>query len=241
MVWFWVIAFAIKGVVSSAAGERRSEGSNLGKPMIDWGRAFEFYVALSDERRSYQAVADEFGVSVRTVESHGGREGWGERLRAIKQKVAQDAVVLLEQTHVKRLTAWLRTTEATIGAFADQLIRGEVRLTPADLERMFRVYRQLGEELQLAAVGSAGAGTTTGPDRSPEHVAAVISALTETGAIEALGLRPVGDTTSPEDDDGYNRSVSHEAGGHGAGGSEFNPSAPNPTFVSPTPGREEHR
>ena len=42
-------------------------GSDLGRPAIDWEQAFAFYASLPAERRSYQAVADKFGVSVRTV------------------------------------------------------------------------------------------------------------------------------------------------------------------------------
>ncbi|HEV2590450.1 MAG TPA: hypothetical protein VGU02_01030, partial [Gaiellaceae bacterium] len=57
------------------AAERRP-GSNSGRATIDWQQAFLFYVSLPPEQRDYQTVADEFGVSRRTVERHGRTDRW---------------------------------------------------------------------------------------------------------------------------------------------------------------------
>ena len=60
-----------------AANPKRRPGSDLGRATVDWEAAFAFYAALADECRCYQAVADEFDVSLRTVENHGRADRWG--------------------------------------------------------------------------------------------------------------------------------------------------------------------
>ena len=47
--------------------------------------AFEFYVGLGEER-SFERVAQRFGVSKRAITSCAGREGWTDRLAAIEQE-----------------------------------------------------------------------------------------------------------------------------------------------------------
>jgi hypothetical protein len=69
-------------------------------------------------------------------------------------------------------------------------------MSPADLERLYKLWRQLSEELDPPS--SLERATTRLPDRSPEHTAAVLEALRETGALQALGLTAV----EPRDDDG---------------------------------------
>ena len=50
-----------------------------GRAAIDWQQAFLFYAGLPPQQRTYQAVADQFGVSVRTVERHGMNEHWQDK------------------------------------------------------------------------------------------------------------------------------------------------------------------
>ena len=47
--------------------------------------AFDFYVALGPDR-SYQKVADEYGVSKRAVTKLAGREGWQRRLEDLERR-----------------------------------------------------------------------------------------------------------------------------------------------------------
>jgi hypothetical protein len=50
--------------------------------------AFDYYVSL-DAERSYQAVAEKYGVSKRAVTQCAKREGWAERLAAIEQEARE--------------------------------------------------------------------------------------------------------------------------------------------------------
>jgi hypothetical protein len=240
MLWILMIVGGLRAAASLVADAGRSEGSNRGKPIIDWSRAFEFYVALSDEHRSYQAVAHEFGVSVRTVESHGREEQWVERLRAIKQKAAEDAVTLLAASGVKRIMSRLRLAEATFGAYAAKLANGEVRITPADLERLHRFCRQLIEELELeAGIGRPPPPAVNG-DRSPEHVAAVVAALAETGALEALGLYLNDNPATSAEYGDLDSAPPGTVPGSDPGGLPDWATPSNP-YYNPRTGREEHR
>ena len=73
--------------------------------------AFDFYVGLGPTR-SYQAVADRYGVSKRAVVKHATREKWAERLREIQEsartegdkKIATELGDMHER-HVKMLKA----------------------------------------------------------------------------------------------------------------------------------------
>ena len=49
----------------------RKPGSNRGRAAVDWQRAFQFYAAVPPAERDYRRVAEEYRVSVRTVERHG--------------------------------------------------------------------------------------------------------------------------------------------------------------------------
>ncbi len=164
-------------------------GSDLGRPAIDWEAAFTFYASLPPERRSYQAVADQFVVSVRTVEKHGRQEGWKQRLAEIKARVAEETNSSLSAAHVEHLENLIKLTDALKIAFADQLRRGDMRQNPADLERMHKLRKQLIEELaEPALTGPEQPGLAPSP-RTPEHTADVIKALQDSGALEALGLQ----------------------------------------------------
>jgi hypothetical protein len=50
--------------------------------------SFAIYVSMQGER-SYQAIADRFGVSKRAVQKIADREKWGERLRQIEEDIKQ--------------------------------------------------------------------------------------------------------------------------------------------------------
>ena len=73
--------------------------------------AFAFYVGLG-EKRSYQAVAEKFGVSKRAVLKHATKERWAERLEDIQdearvesdKKLATDLAEMQER-HKRMLRA----------------------------------------------------------------------------------------------------------------------------------------
>jgi hypothetical protein len=107
--------------------------------LIDWEAAFSFFASQPPERRSYAAVAAEFGVSVRTVEAHGRRDGWRERMRSIEQEASLQADRELARARADQLADFRRLIEASCVAYARQLASGQVRVTASDLVGLIRV------------------------------------------------------------------------------------------------------
>lgn len=73
--------------------------------------AFEYYVGLGSGR-SYQAVAERYGASKRTVVRHAAAEKWAERLEAIQQEARDEldkrlagAIAEMNERHMKILRA----------------------------------------------------------------------------------------------------------------------------------------
>jgi len=73
--------------------------------------AFEYYVGLGSPR-SYQAVAERYKTSKRTVVRHAAREKWPERLEAIQQEARDEldkrlagALAEMNERHMKILRA----------------------------------------------------------------------------------------------------------------------------------------
>jgi len=73
--------------------------------------AFDFYLGLGPSR-SYQAVADRYGVTKRAVVKHAMRDKWAERLREIQEraraqsdKALADDLVEMRDRHRKMLRA----------------------------------------------------------------------------------------------------------------------------------------
>ena len=105
---------------------------------------------------------------------------------------------MLGQARVEQIGKTIRLIDASLIGYAEKLRRGEVRMTPADLERLHRLHQQLGEQLEVANAPAQQPQTAAAAPRNPEHTAAVIVALREAGALEALGLQaldppPIGD------------------------------------------------
>jgi hypothetical protein len=162
------------------------DGSNRVKTAIDWQAAFAFYASLPPRSRTYAAVAAEFAVSPRTVESHGRIERWQARLREIEASAAREADLELVDRRVEELRKMGRLIDASLIEYANKLRVGEVRMTPADLERLHRLQQQLTDE--LATPFPTIRDEPYQSARTPEHTAAVIDALAEAGALETLGL-----------------------------------------------------
>ena len=180
------------------ASPGRKPGSDLGRPLIDWEQAFAFFASLPPERRSYAAVAAEFGVSVRTVERHGRSEQWQQRLRLINAQAAAETNSMLGRARAEQIGKLVKLIDASLVAYAERLRRGDVRIGPADLDRLYKLWQQLQHELARPPEPQPDQQPLS-PARSPEHTAAVIEALRETGTLSALGLHAVdpNETSNP--------------------------------------------
>jgi hypothetical protein len=169
------------------AAERRA-GSDLGRPAIDWEAAFALYASLPPEQRSYRTVAAEFGVSARTVETHGRKERWRERSQRIEAEAAAQAEKRLGKARADQIADVQRLVEATLISYAQQLRSGEVRLTASDLPRMFKLLHELwGNDTQEDEQPPKPESTER--QTSSEHLLEVIEALRESGALDALEAR----------------------------------------------------
>jgi hypothetical protein len=174
----------------------RRPGSDRGRPTIDWEHAFVFWAGLPPEGRSYQAVADEFRVSRRTVERHGREGGWKRRLAEISAQAVAETNSSLGHARAEQIGKLRKLIDATLLSYADKLRRGDVRISPADLDRLHKLWQQLTEELPQPSEPTPQ-DEEPARRRSAEHIAEVIDALRESGALEALGLT----TTHSNDDD----------------------------------------
>jgi len=160
---------------------------------IDWEQAFAFYAALSPAERSYAAVAAEFGVSVRTVETHGREEQWKTRLRAIKEETRARTAEALTEARVEEVEKLRRLIDASFVGYAEAL-RGGMRMSPADLERLNRLSLALIEEATAPRQTSDADGQELA-ERTIEHASAVLDALAETGVLGAFGLTRIAQTS----------------------------------------------
>jgi hypothetical protein len=172
------------------ASTEHESGSDRGRPLADREAAFQFFASLSPGQRTYAEVAAEFGVSARTVERWGREGRWRLRLQEIDAQAARELDAELSQTRVEEIRKIRRLIEATLIGYAEQLRRG-MRMTPADLERMFKLLQLL--EAQLDAPATPSTPPKAESARTPAHITDVLAALADTGALERFGL-----TTSPE-------------------------------------------
>jgi hypothetical protein len=168
--------------------------------VVDWEEAFAYYAALAPAERSYRAVAGHFGISPRTVERHGREERWGERLREIEAQVEANTNAAIAETRIEQMRNTIRLVEATLIGYADKLRRGDVRMVPGDLEKLHRLLGQVTIELD-SPVGRVPPDAPPAA-RSPEHIEAVIDALVECGALDALGLTRVAPPAASESESG---------------------------------------
>jgi hypothetical protein len=157
-----------------------------GKSSVDWEAAFAYYASLPPRDRSYATVAAHFGVSTRTVETHGRVEKWKERLRAITDQAAARTADALADARVEEITKIRRLIDASLIGYAERL-RGGMRMTPADLERLNRLSLALIDETTHPHTHPTSDEHDM-QERTPEHTAAVLDALEEIGALEAIGL-----------------------------------------------------
>jgi len=169
--------------------KNRAEEGTRGRgasPAIDWDAAFIYYASLSPAERSYAAVAEKFGVSIRTVETHGRKENWKQRVQVIRVEARARTADSLVMARVAAIEELRRLIDASLVAYAEALRNG-MRMGPADLERLNRLSLAITEEA-LTPQPLGPEEPAEQPLRTTEHTRAVLDALAETGALEALGL-----------------------------------------------------
>jgi hypothetical protein len=167
-----------------------------GRSWVDWEQAFSYYASLPSGRRSYEAVAMEFGVSVRTVETHGRQDRWRAQLREIEREAAvrnREVIISGREREVHKI---LRLIDATLSEYDERLRQG-MPMRPGDLERLNRLSRALFDE--SSETSDAREPQSAVPERTPEHVAAVLNALAESGALNRFGLARIpADESDPD-------------------------------------------
>ena len=84
------------------------------------------------EGLSYAAIAEESGVSPRTLERWARDGAWKQRLRAIEAAAARKADDELGSRRAKQLVEFQQLIEDSSVAYARQLASGEVRITATD-------------------------------------------------------------------------------------------------------------
>lgn len=131
------------------------------------------------------------------METRGRTGRWKERLRGIDAKAAAQTDDILLHARVDELQKIRKLIDASFIAYAERLREG-MRMTPADLERLNRLSLALIEEITQPRINSQADDGRQFQERTPEHTAAVVDALAETGALEALGLTRVTPTGNNE-------------------------------------------
>jgi hypothetical protein len=159
------------------AGANRKPGSNLGRATVDWDAVFLAYAALPPEQRSYRTIGEMFGISLRTVETHGRRDRWRERTRELDTQAMRKAERAVGRARADQIADVLKLIEASLVAYAQQLRQGDVRVLPADLPRLVKLLIEITDEPEgehdhrVAGEPPAGA--------SLEHMTQVLIALQE--------------------------------------------------------------
>jgi hypothetical protein len=108
-------------------------------PRVDREAAFQYWASLPLDRRSYSAVASQFGISPRTVERYARDGSWRARLREIEAEAAQRADQDLGQRRAKQLADFHQLIEASCVTYARQLASGQVRITASELVGLIKV------------------------------------------------------------------------------------------------------
>ena len=159
-----------------------------GRPAMDREEGFVYFASLPDGRRTYRAVAERFGVSVRTVERHGREGGWRERVQRHKRDAARTVDEELTGKQVDALFAYMRLIEKTTDRYDEHLDADKVKLTPSDLGRMISYHQQVGDRLETLAqsnpVGQRIAAPTD--EQRLEHKLDVLRNLVRAGQLDEL-------------------------------------------------------
>jgi len=108
-------------------------------------RAFEYYFSLG-ERRSYRAVAQEFGVSESTVKLWGRSLRWKQRLRERDLAVAREVASRTITDEVSHRERNLKIVQMAMVKLAKAVADGRVKMTMGDLDKLIRLEAFLRDE-----------------------------------------------------------------------------------------------
>ncbi len=108
-------------------------------------RAFEYYYALG-EKRSYEKVATEFGVSLSTVKLWGKSFRWKERIRERDIEVARQMASRTIGEEVSHRERNLQIVHMALVQLAKAVADGHVKMTLGDLDRLIRLESFLRDE-----------------------------------------------------------------------------------------------
>jgi hypothetical protein len=129
---------------SGSPGSGRPAGSDSGRPAIDWAEARDYWLSLPPQQRTHQAVADRFGVSRRTVDTHAATEGWRDQLAAIEAEAAALAAAQMARNRAERLIAMEGLIDRSFARYGEQLDNDAVEMTPADFVRIANLSLTIG-------------------------------------------------------------------------------------------------
>lgn len=166
----------------------RTGGSQGGRAVVDWDKAFALYASLPDPNRTYQAVADHYGISVRTVEKHGRLDGWKQRVREIKRVAAKEADLKLAENRAEKLAEIELLIEASLTTLANQLRNGQVKLSVSDLVRLCRLRDDLwaADDTATQRARSEANAAEAELEDPLERTREIARALHEAGAFDRL-------------------------------------------------------
>lgn len=174
----------------------RHPGSNCGRAAVDWEEAFLFYASLPPKRRDYQAVAERFKVSRRTVERHGLSERWRERARELDRESVKAAAEQIRDERTAGLLNTQKLIDASFVEYANQLVSGQIKMNPNHIPRLYdlreRIWRHQDDEVEQHREQERQPADPIDPI---EHKRQVLRALEDAGALYGL-LQP-----SPAEDD----------------------------------------
>lgn len=108
-------------------------------------KAFEFYYGLG-EGRSYNLVAQEFGVALATVKGWGKTFDWRQRCRERDGQAARAMADRNLEENVESLARNRKIVKMGLIQVAKAVAEGKVKVTMADLDRLVRLEEYLREE-----------------------------------------------------------------------------------------------
>jgi hypothetical protein len=161
-------------------------GKNLGRAKIDWEQAFLYYASLPPDQRDYLTVAMKFEVSVRTVEGRGRGADWVRRARQIDQDATKRAATQLASERAEKLVETEKLVDATYVSYANQLVAGQVKITPTHLVRMFELRERVWESQDSEFSEPIAASRDPDPVDPLERKREVLRALHDAGVLQRL-------------------------------------------------------
>jgi len=165
----------------------RQPGSNRGRPLIDWQQAFLYYASLPAEQRDYQAVAERFAVSRRTVERHGHQDHWKKQAHELDRESVRAAAERLRDERADKLVDTEKLVAATYLTYANQLVAGQVKVTPNHLVKLFALRERIwGLQDDETADQREQVIQPADPINPTERKLQVLRALEDAGVLDRL-------------------------------------------------------